>query len=365
MKLFSFILGVLGAILVIGAFSSFIPLVFLGGIATGSIAFAFGLPIFLMIIGATMIYFGFYYKDSNQRSNDELMSIGKWGIIYTIAILISNYVMGKIMFANNFYIILSTALIVSIVAQIVRSHEFDFKLRWFIFYFLVYANTLWIMSTYILPKITIQTGFFSSLVIGFTLAGIVIIIQKIKMKWNSIPWASTILILIFLVANMGSLQDTSLLQAIKINTNTSGMPENSQSCPSAIASNLPLSLNEANLKDLKVTSPQLMNLINSSVWQTENLPRECYKGKYVNQNPNWFYCDDMILSRWEMSSYGTIRYRWYTAVTSIWQAPSGSNPFYQFYDFECENGKKVTVEKGVTNYYVYDSRDGTQIKIKY
>lgn len=365
MRLLGFILGILGTILIIGAFSSFLPLVFLGGIATGSIAFAFGFPILLLIIGAAMVYFGFYYKSSNQHNNEELMSIGKWGIIYTIAILISNYVMGKIMFANNFYVILSTALIISIIVQMVRSHEFDFKFRWFVFYFLVYANILWIMNTYILPKITIQTGFFSSLVMGFTIAGIVIIIQKIKMKWDSIPWASAILILIFLVGNMGSLQDTSLQDLIKFPANTSGISENSQSCPVAISSNLPLSLNEANLKDVKVTSPQLMILINSSVWQTENLPKGCYKGKYVNQNPNWFYCDDMILSRWEMSSYGTIRYRWYTAVTSVWQSPVGSNPFYQFYGFECENGKKVTVEKGVTNYYVYDSRDGTQIKIKY
>lgn len=365
MRLFSFILGVLGAILIIGAFSSFLPLVFLGGIATGSIAFAFGLPLFLIIIGATMVYFGFYYKDSNQHNNDELISIGKWGIIYTIAILISSYVMGKIMFANDIYTILSTALIISIIVQIVRSHDSDFKFKWFIFYFLVYANILWIMEEYILPKIFIQTGFFSSLVVGFSIAGIVIILQKIKMKHNSVPWASIILILVFLVANLGSLQDTSLQNFIKFPSNTSELSENNQACPLPISNNLPLSLNEVNLRDAKVTSPQLMNLINSSVWQTENFPKGCYKGKYVNQNPNWFYCDDMILSRWEMNNYGTIKYRWYTAVTSVWQSPEGSNPFYKFYGFACENGQKVTVEKGVTNYYVYDSRDGTQIRIKY
>jgi len=95
MGLFRFILGVLGVLIVIGAFSSFIPLLFLGGIVTGSVAFAFGFPIFLMMVGAAMIYFGFYYVGSRHRSNYQLMYLAKWGLIHTVAIFLSTYINNK------------------------------------------------------------------------------------------------------------------------------------------------------------------------------------------------------------------------------------------------------------------------------
>ncbi len=60
----------------------------------------------------------------------------------------------------------------------------------------------------------------------------------------------------------------------------------------------------------------LNNYVDASVWRVENLFSPCYKGKYTGQNPNWYYCDDMIVSRWETSSSGTINYRWYTAITA-------------------------------------------------
>ena len=63
---------------------------------------------------------------------------------------------------------------------------------------------------------------------------------------------------------------------------------------------------------------------------------------------------------------GAISFRWYTAVSSEWVPKSeGDKSSYVFNRFICENGQKVVVEKGVTNYYVYDSRDGMQIKIEY
>ena len=90
--------------------------------------------------------------------------------------------------------------------------------------------------------------------------------------------------------------------------------------------------------------------------------RSCYKGKYKGQFPDWFYCDDMVVSRWETSDSGAIRYRWYTAVTAEWRPEKGR---YLLDDFSCENGKKVTVDKESTAYYVHVSRDGTEIKIEY
>ena len=62
MGLLRFIIGVLGILLVIGSFISFIPLVLLGGFASGSVLFAFGFPVLLIVVGATMVYFGFYSK---------------------------------------------------------------------------------------------------------------------------------------------------------------------------------------------------------------------------------------------------------------------------------------------------------------
>ena len=101
MGLLRFILGVLGILLIVGAFSSFIPLLFLGGIATGSATFAFGFPIFLMVLGASMIYFGFYYEKSRHSSNTQIKWLGKWGIVNTIAILVSNYIVAQLLIIND------------------------------------------------------------------------------------------------------------------------------------------------------------------------------------------------------------------------------------------------------------------------
>ena len=146
-----------------------------------------------------------------------------------------------------------------------------------------------------------------------------------------------------------------------------GIPENKQPCPTVNSgSGDSVALYESTL-NIASAGPILKSLVNSSTWRIENEFRTCYKGKYQGQHPDWIYCDDMIVSRWETGSAGTINYRWYTAISAEW-APAEEKTLNQLYNLEgfaCENGQKVTVQKGVVNYYVYDSRDGTRIQIKY
>lgn len=377
MRLVNFILGVLGVLLIIGAFSSFLPLVFLGGIATGSVAFAFGLPILLIVIGAAMVYFGFYYTGSRNESNGEVGSIVKWGIICTIAILISNFVIDKLLIVNPFWAILVTAIILSIIVQAVRSHdrEYTFKMKWFIFYFLVYATILWVMATYVLPKLDIQTGLFSSLVVGFTLAGVFIILKKMNLNSSSILWISVVLILILVVANMGDLQKFNIPKFTESSFNSSGvleyspilaLSEDKQKCPTAVNTtwrSTP-SLYKENFYE-ETIGFSMNTLINLSVWKIEKGIGSCYKGHYEGQNPNWFYCTDMVVSRWDLSSAGTINYRWYTMVTFEWSPISTNvNTPYLLQGLSCENGEAFVVKKGESKFYFKDSRDGTPINIE-
>src|SRR3989338_2332215 len=365
MGLVRFTLGVLGIILIIGAFSSFLPLLFLGGIATGSVSFAFGFPIFLIILGALMIYYGFYYLESKTNRNDHLMHIAKWGIIHTIAILIGNFVISRLMIVDTLLVTLITASMISIVTQVVRSHHTHFNIKWFIFYFLLYANIIWAFGEFILPEIFFQTSFFSSIVIGFTLAGVVTIIQKINMNRDSVKWFSIALAIILLVANLESLVISPIkpfLASVQ-SSNSSELSEDRQDCPTSL-SRLPLVRPDGSF-DSKIIGPLLNGVIDTSVWRIEGNIRSCYKGKYRGQYPNWVYCDDMIVSRWEKHSSGTIEYRWYTAVTAVWQPEKVKSSQYVFNDFYCENGKKVTVNKETTAYYIHVSRDGTEIKVEY
>jgi len=403
MRLARFTLGVLGIILIIGTFSSFLPLLFLGGIATGSIVFAFGFPIFLLILGSCMVYFGFYFLESKTKTNnktngnDHLLNIVKWGIIYTIAILISNFISSRLMVVDTLLVTLITASMVSIIVQIIRSHDSDFHIRWFIFYFLLYANIIWAFSEFVLPKIFFQTSFFSSIVIGFILAGIVTIIQKINMNRDSIKWFSISLVIILLVANLSSMvfsPITSFLEPAKSSditplgpakssditplgsvessditplgsvesSNSLELSEDRQICPSVLKS--PLAQLGGSF-DLGKIRPILNKLINISVWRIDENIRACYKGKYRGQYPDWIYCDDMIVSRWEKHTSGTIEYRWYTAVSAVWKPDTSQPSLYVFDNFYCENGKKVTVDKEKISYYVHVSRDGTEIKVEY
>ncbi|MDP3990669.1 MAG: hypothetical protein Q8Q01_05715 [archaeon] len=364
MGLLRFISGILGILLIIGAFSSFIPLLFLGGIVTGSVAFAFGFPIFLMVLGAVMVYFSFYYAGSRDKSNYQLISIVKWGAIHTIAILLGSYVVNRLMVVDTLLVTLFIATIVSLVTQVVRSHESRFNTRWFVFYFLIYANIIWAMGAFIIPEIASQPSVFTSIVIGFTIAGVVAILQKFNVRYHSTQWVSIILLILLLVGNLESLQISPIQQLVGQFPNTSELSKTKLECPTAISS-FQLAKTDEYLNPTLI-GPELNNLIDTSVWRIEGNIRSCYLGKYRGQYPDWFYCDDLIVSRWETTDSGTIRYRWYTAVTAEWQPKA--KPFakqYLFNGFSCENGKKVSVDKEATAYYVHVSRDGTEIKIEY
>lgn len=366
MNLFKFIIGVLGVLLIIGAFSYFFPLFLVGGIATGNIALAFGMPIILIVIGAVMVYFGFFYFNFKDKNEHDLWKIAKWGILYTLAVLIGNYLVSKFMITDVLITIFFTALFVSIVTQIFVSHNFNFKLKWFIFYFLVYATVIWVIGEFIIPKFIFQEGFLSSLLVGFVISGVVSIIQKLNVRGNSVNWISIVLVVVILVGNLDSVQILPVTSVLDISSNYSDLSEDKQACPVSISSIPPIQT-EAKFDSFLSTGQTLNALVNKKVWKIEGNIRHCYKGKYKGQFPDWFYCDDMIVSRWETGSSGAIKYRWYTAVTSKWQPVKGDSfeSQYVFNGFSCENGQKVTVDKEKTSYYVYVSRDGTEIKVQY
>lgn len=375
MGLFRFTLGVLGILLIIGVFSSFLPLLFLGGISTGNVAFAFGFPIFLIILGAFMVYYGFYYVKSKtsshsqlvSNSNNQLMYIAKWGIIHTIGIVIGNFMISRLIIVDTLLVTLITASMVSIIAQVVRSHDSHFNGKWFVFYFLLYANIIWAMGEFILPQMFFQTSLFYSIVVGFTLGGIIAIIQKLNMNLHSVKWFSIALVIILLVANLNSLvaSPVRILIAQVQPSNSSQSPENKQLCPKSTSS-LPLVRTQGSFNPVAIQT-LLTDVIDTSVWRIEGNIRSCYNGKYKGQYPDWVYCDDMIVSRWEKGSSGTIEYRWYTAVTAVWKPEEEKSSQYVFDNFYCEpgDGKPVTVNKESTSYYVHVSRDGTEIKIEY
>ena len=360
MKIFHFILGVLGILLIVGTFSSFISLFFLGGLATGSVGLAFVFPIFLMAIGAAMVYFGFYYHGSRSKSDYQLGNIMKWGIIYTLAILLSIYVFNQLSIFNSLLVILLTSTIVSIATQIVRSHESHFNLRWFIFYFLVYATVILVMNEFILPGLSFQSGILSSLVVGFTLAGVVVIIQKLNIKYNSIQWISIILVVLLLVTSVESFEGFSIGPITTQFGNSSDLPENKKDCPTNTQSEMNRPLSEMAINPESI-SPVINKAVDNSIWKIEGNIRTCYSGRYRGQYPDWIYCDDMIVSRWETSNSGTIKYRWYSAVTAEWRPEEGNN--YIFDSFSCENGKAVKVDKEKPSIYVHDSKDGTVINV--
>lgn len=293
------------------------------------------------------------------------MNLAKWCIVYVLAMLIGDYVLSKLFITNGFYTIIFTALIISVTSQAVRSHdhEHEFKMKWFVFYFLVYSLVIWVIRDYLFTN----EGFVSSIVVGFALAIMVVLLQKMNLRSKSLPWISIVILLVLLVGNLESLQVLSLNGIIPLPQNTSGLTEDKQICPTI---NYPFgnSYVVKFSKDLNPATigPVLNELIDTNVWRIENNIRSCYKGRYKDQYPNWYYCDDMIVSRWETSNSGTINYRWYTAVATEWKPTSDqTNPQYVLQNFKCEGGQRVTVERDKTNYYVHVSRDGTAIQVEY
>ncbi len=299
------------------------------------------------------------------KQKEELIKIAKWWITAFVAILISNYLITQLAIINSLLIILLTSAIISILIQAVRSHnnEYNFKMKWFVFYFLIYAIIILLMREYVLSEMN-PTSILSSIIIGFIISGIIIFIQKIGIRSHTIPWIAVILFCILLVANLAYLQN--LLQTdLQIGyQNNSIISEDKQNCPIPITVGALSSESEfKSNQQYKITI--LESLVNSSIWRIEHNFDTCYKGKYQGQYPNWIYCDNLIVSRWETSNSGTINYRWYTAISAEWKPLNIGSNTYIFTGFSCENGQKVTVTKGTTNYYVYDARDGSKIRIAY
>lgn len=206
MGLLRFITGVLGILLIVGAFGSFLPLFLLGGIATGSVGFAFGLPIALMIIGAIMVYFGFYYHGSVSQSNTQLSGLIKWGLIHALAIWLASIGLEKLSITNSLLVILLTALAVSVIAQIVRSKYADFNARWFIFYYLIHATIFWIVVWFILPLVKLQGPIITPIAAGFVIAGVALILKKQNLRRETVPWVCIALVVILLIGQLASVK---------------------------------------------------------------------------------------------------------------------------------------------------------------
>lgn len=292
------------------------------------------------------------------NKNIDLVHFAKWGVSSIIALLLSNYLISRLGIANNFLEILFAAAFVSVLIQAVRSHEneFSFSMRWFFFHFLVYAFIVGIMNNYFITLFFSQTSIFSIIIIGLALGLAIILIEKIGIKSRTLPWISFILILILIVANLEHLAGITSINLFPIKqANIFGISENKQTCPS---------FSNSTTNSL---SPSFLNgLIDTNIWRIEHGFDLCYLGKYAGQYPDRFYCDNLIVSRWDTSSSGTINYRWYTATTTEWIVNNiGSKTIYALESFLCENGKKVTVKKDSKQFYVHNSRDGTPIRIEY
>ena len=362
--LFSFIMGVMGVILTIGTFLSFFQLIFLGGVTTGSLLVAFIVPVLLMILGASMVYWGFFHKKNNKKikDNHHLITLFMWGIIYSLAILLANYILSKFSLTNTLLIITITSIIISIVVQITKGHKSQFHINSSTFYFFIYSIILWIVWEFIIPNLTFQTNFLSSILTGFIISGVIAIVHSLNIKRDSIKWISFILFLILIVSNLGSFNIPN--EFVTLNTNQSSAHQSSQSCPLPLEGTFSRPLSSVAITPSGIDSV-LSKMLDQDVWQIESNLRTCYQGRHKGQYPNWMYCDDMVVSRWETSNSGTIEFRWYTALTAEYKPLENSTRQYIFDKFSCENGQRVTVNKEKTDYYVHVSRDGTEIKIEY
>ena len=301
---------------------------------------------------------------SGAKNTKILLEILKWFVTSFIAILIGSYINLKLGVTNDFLTILLITFILSIIIQIVRSHEtgLNFKLNWFIFYFLTYAIILWAFNEFFFLEFIRSINLFYFLITSVVIASIIYLIQKLKIRSDTIPWISFVLFLILIVANLANLQNiNSTSFSIANSSNFSIVSGDKALCPGQDYPRNGLIYGYSNL----VSDSYQYNinlLINSSIWRTENNLDSCYQGKYRGQYPNWIYCDNMIVSRWDIGTSGAIKDRWYTAVTAEWKPQDN---YYILNGLSCENGQRVTIEKGKTNYYVYDSREGNQISIAY
>jgi len=155
------------------------------------------------------------------------------------------------------------------------------------------------LEEYVLQKIAFQSNISSLIFVGFVIAIVIVIIQKIGIRSRTIPWISFILILILLVSNMGYLQNISPINLSSLYSNSSLMLEPEKKCPTPTKA-----LQEfETVFDTNSVITKLNSFVDVSVWKIENLFDSCYKGKYTGQNPNWFYCDNLIVSRFETRQF--------------------------------------------------------------
>jgi hypothetical protein len=298
-----------------------------------------------------------------KKSKNLFMPFVKWWIIYSISLLLGSFILGRLQIFNSLLNLTFMAFFVAIVAQAVKNHQNhknQFRFKWFLFYFLVYACVIWIMGEFAFWGVASKGIVFLSIFIGLIMSVVFIVIKKLRLTGDSIGWINFILIILLLVANLTALSSSGILPFINYPANLSEVSEEKQLCPT-------LNREMPNIRSTADFTPSIIGSkmgarIDTSVWKIEGNTLSCYKGKYRGQYPDWYYCDDMIVSRWDTSSSGTINYRWYTAVSSEWEYVDG---IYLFNRFNCENGKKVTVDKDVTNYYVHVTKDGTELRIEY
>ncbi len=295
---------------------------------------------------------------SNSKFKGKFLEFTKWFLVSFIALLIGSYLVNKLAIGNSFAVNFLTALFISIVVQAFRSHNHeDFSLRWFIFYLLVYSTIIWVVNSYIFTETVIQKSIFLSFITSLFIGGTIMLIEKAKLRYKTLPWISFVLLLLLVIGNLGNLgQITKITLSYQNQNNPTIISEDKLSCPSTTES-LPLR---------ELSTLALNTLISTDVWRIEKNFDNCYSGKYKGQYPERLYCDNMIVSRWDKSVSGSINYRWYTAVTTEWSVESSQGrPIYVLNGMSCENGKKVTVDKETRNYYVYVARDGSEIKIEY
>lgn len=307
-------------------------------------------------------------KNYLNKITPLFLSFLLWTLVIMLGLFVSSFILSRLNIQNKFLIVLITAFIISIFMEMIRSHNerYYFKKNWAFFYFLIYSVVLWSINEFLLIDFFSNRIFKSLLIAGVILSVIVTLIRNMRLKSSSLPWACTLLILILIVGNLGYLGSLIPSEFTPL-LNRSALSEGSSLCPTTIyGPSSPLILEEKTFNSANLMNTWAKLLVNSSVWTIEHDFGSCYKGKYKGQFPERIYCDDLIVSRWERGISGAINYRWYTAVSAEW-APMNNNAgnSYIFNGFICENGQKVTVEKGVTNYYVYDSRSGGQIRIKY
>ena len=296
---------------------------------------------------------------NSAKGMESLIKVVKWWLVSFIAILISNYLETYLLITNPFLEILFASLIISIIIQAVRSHdhEFSFRMRWFIFYFLIYAIVIFMIESYIINIMFSQGVFFPSLIVGFVISVLIRVIEIVGIRSRTVPWISFILILVLVVANLNNLSiifSTSLPNI----QNNKDISENKQTCPSLII--------PSGASTEKFSPSFLIKLIDTSVWRVENEFSTCYQGKYSGQHLDRFYCDDLIVSRFDTSSSGSINYRWYITASAEFSVDNiGEKTIYSIRGLSCENGKKVTLNKKNRDYYVHYARDGTPIRVEY